>query len=79
MENSGYICVGTFEMFEAKPLLDAFATAGVRVQLSVDDAGLKNDIAAWVGLGGHAVKMIVAVHQDDHGKAYGIMSDLGIY
>jgi len=73
-----YRYLGTFLVFEAKRLLAAFEQAGVRMQLSVDDAGMKNDVAAWLGLSGHAVRMGVAVHHADYEKALGIMSDLGI-
>ena len=78
MQNSDYRGIGTFMVFEAKRLLPAFSKAGVRMQVSVDNAGLKNDIVGFLGLGGHSVKMVVAVHQEDYEKALGIMSDLGI-
>ena len=78
MQNLAYKTIGTFMVFEAKRLLPAFSKADVRMQLSVDDAGLKNDIVGLLGLGGHSVKMTIAVHEEDYAKALGIMSDLGI-
>jgi phosphoribosylformimino-5-aminoimidazole carboxamide ribonucleotide (ProFAR) isomerase len=76
---SDYTHIGTFLVFEAKRLLTALEKAGVRIQVSVDDAGLRNsDLTAWLGQSGHSVKMIVAVHREDFEKALGIMSDLGM-
>ena len=78
MEKSGYRHIGTFLVFEAKQLLAALSKAGIRMQVSTDTAGMRNDLAAWVGQSGHTVRMIVAVHDEDYEKALGIMSDLGI-
>jgi len=75
---SEYVCVGAFMVFEAKRLLAALSKAGVRLHVSTDASGLKNDMAAY-GMGGHAVKTIVSVHKDDYERACGLMSDLGIF
>jgi len=78
-EKEEYVHIGAFEVFEAKRLLAVLSKAGVPLQVSTDASGLKNDLAAYLGMSGHAVKMLVAVHRDDYELAYSLMSDLGIY
>ena len=78
MKKPAYIDFGTFEEFRAARILEAYAKAGIRVNVSVSGGINREWIIARVGVVGSSFEKTVsiAVHKDDAKKARKIL-DVG--